>query len=754
MSKIILATQNATNLSVDSSITPSKDKSLVQRVKTSSHTMPVNNLKREKRVVSTVLTLSKTAETLAINGQYIKAFHYFRQAMEAGSPKARYFLTGQKKSTVQNKPIDISPRFILSQIPILEKIKLFLTGLQKTNPAYNEETVQKILSDLSRGHCKGLSIYYGQLSLEVENNQDSTGEYRDIARKIVEWDGIHFEPPQGFNYRQYHAGDKQGLTPEDEKRMLLTDDIKQFFQMFRYAQQRFHEASEWVSEPVLEKMNRGNIPLHSQTNIQGILGTNYKVKQNIHISAARTFLFNHLAGSLCSNLKESNVAILKFPTSIGVRGAHVVTILFRENRYYLMDSNNTSNEVDFDDRYHAIAFETPEQLLTNIALRYLGEMTTEIFELSFFEKRDRKNNYISSDPKFHQNLMRVNQLYERLGEDLFNRAFPAHADTFKLKADIVREISDKGALTLLTNPQIVEIDLSALDISIDDEKTFRSLIRACPRVKLVTNPSQREILGNVYCSLGNDYEKGQYADLIIKNIAEAIFYYKEAASIGNCEAKYRLAKLYKSDDPQHQNHPEYIRLLFEIAAVKNDPRVSFELGSAYMRGRYGLEIDFYKARDYFSCEQSPPIARVLYARVNITILVREEKVKELIRTAMALRSCDEPSDTHKRLALKYLKAAESLGSKTASKLIAYMYANKEVPVENPESFLEALMTIADTTDGKSLLAKSYRSGNILPRDLHKALDWYNAIDSEDLKFFQKERFSLLQEIKEMEKAKA
>ena len=69
----------------------------------------------------------------------------------------------------------------------------------------------------------------------------------------------------------------------------------------------------------------------------------------------------------------------------------------------------------------------------------------------------------------------------------------------------------------------------------------------------------------------------------------------------------------------------------EIAAVKKDPRVSYELGLAYMIGKYGLEVDLYKARDYFSCEQSPPLARVLYARVNITILVREKKVKELVR---------------------------------------------------------------------------------------------------------------------------
>lgn len=752
MSYTLKANKVCPNPSLDAPITIQEASGQDYKERTIKETPYLQNSVARKADVATVPTLCKTAELLAVDGQYLKAFHYFRKAIKAGSAEAHFLITGDKVCTIYNKDVKTKKQLDLSQASILDTIILFLRKLQKANPAYSPVTVNSILFDLKRGHCHGLSVFYAQLSLEREDDRDFLHQYTHLLSQIAEWDGTFFEAPQGFNYRQYKAGDKQGLTEIQEKQMAMTDEVKQFFQMFRYAQQHFHEATTWVDPLTLSKMNRSRAPLRSQKNLKGILGQNYKVNPDFKLPATTPALFDMLSRSLCSNLSENNAALLHFPITGELHKHHVVAILYRENRYYLMDSNHKSDEADFDFRYHAIPFETPQALLRSAIQNYLDKPTSQNFELLYVQKKTTKTPYIAQNAlKAHEVLIHINQLHALLGHDLFSRAFPLDVDTFKLSAEMVKEISDHGAFGLLSNPQIVEIDCSALRITTANQDTLKTLIQTCPETQIIVHPNDRDTLSNIYFSLGLHYEMSDYSQLIIQDTRTAIAYYTKASELGNYEAKYKLAQLYKNSDPSVQNHAEYKRLLLEMAQLKDDPRVLLEIGYAYETGIYHFEADLYKARDYFSAASSLPAAKSLYISVHIKILVNDKNIKELIQTAAQHRFCDNPSQADKLFALTYLKAAESLGSATASKLIAYMYANKEVPVENPERFLVALRHIDDTVDGKLLLAKAYRFGNILPRDLHKALYWYNQVAETEPARVKRDRASLIEEIEELEK---
>lgn len=99
---------------------------------------------------------------------------------------------------------------------------------------------------------------------------------------------------------------------------------------------------------------------------------------------------------------------------------------------------------------------------------------------------------------------------------------------------------DRNALDLLSNPQIVEIDFSAIDVKEKDYKAIRSFIENCPQAPIIINEDSQKHLGAIYFVLGYKHERGWILKFISKNQEKAIAYYEKAASLGNNVAKYKL----------------------------------------------------------------------------------------------------------------------------------------------------------------------------------------------------------------------
>lgn len=276
----------------------------------------------------------------------------------------------------------------IDQNSLLVSFSRFLNQLAVLSPnSYSQAEIDRIGTEMGRGHCNGFSLYYVILALSLNDGkvQDNTKKYAEFMTEICNWDRPLFEPPSGFSYNKFRAGDKQGLTEDEIERLAFTDKFKTLVQMIRYGQQRFSE---------IEEMNKGAKEGESlksdQQNIQLLLGDEFVSR--IHISRPSVPLREALHNSISLMelaLTESNVGLLIYSTNPS--SSHIVSITFRDGKYFFFDSNHRGVERNYDRRHSAIACDTLDKVIDLITKEYKIDETLQGYvSLKVIERNDVK----------------------------------------------------------------------------------------------------------------------------------------------------------------------------------------------------------------------------------------------------------------------------------------------------------------------------------------------------------------------------
>lgn len=246
----------------------------------------------------------------------------------------------------------------IDQAFIHEHFWNYLDNLASKSPNnYSKAENYRIYKDMNEGQCNGYSLYYAMLALSGAKGQlqDKTEKYAEFMNQIVSNQKV-FEPPEGFSYIKFEKGDPQGLTEDEIKRLQFTDQLKTFIQMIRYAEQNFAE----IEEMTLGN-KRGEGVQIAQTNIKMLMGEEFDCKVDLLTRGAKVKqgLYD-LVPLMNVALTENNVGLLTYSTS---SGAHIISITYREGKYFFFDSNHSGAEKNYDLRYSAVACETLDEII-------------------------------------------------------------------------------------------------------------------------------------------------------------------------------------------------------------------------------------------------------------------------------------------------------------------------------------------------------------------------------------------------------
>lgn len=127
-------------------------------------------------------------------------------------------------------------------------------------------------------------------------------------------------------------------------------------------------------------------------------------------------------------------------------------------------------------------------------------------------------------------------------------------------------------------------------------------------------------------NLANCYANGQEVG---KDLDKAVYWYNEGVKNGSEVAMYNLSFYYKNGNVVEQSNEKALELL-RRSAKKNYSYASAQLGIAYCKGDYGLEIDYGIALDYLkdACFTGDPTAMCYYGWIYAKSLgVEQDKYK-------------------------------------------------------------------------------------------------------------------------------
>lgn len=514
--------------------------------------------------------MSKNAHKRIAKGDMIGGLRAFQEIATRGSREAKFWLGDierlaplpspekpSKSKTLNIEPVDIQ------QALLLRKFTSLLYQLHEINPnAYAKRTVDRIANDLQKGHCNGLAIYHTQLSIlkHPGKTRYRSNEYYDFMQKMMSWDQELFEPPHGFNYHKYRAGDVQGLSPDEQERLSFTDDFKEVLQLIRFEQQVFHEASSQIfkGQNTPDKMGL-------------ILGPRIQRSETYQLMTKNGDITPFLP-TLKAYLTNKNAAFFSIPAADGEN--HAISICYRGGKYYYFDSNHTSLETDYNPQQSAISYDTLEDLAQQISTFFqIFEMNVKPFQfrnigptkLTFFDLKKRETQYPTAESETNRlQIINLNKLATLLEPDLFDSLFSPMTHIIDSQAVQLLFDTDPTFITLLPPNSLKHIETINVKNLILDSKTYYFLMKAAPKATLM----------------------GQK---IRKSLAEA--HHNLAAETTGRLQDYHLRKSLAEDDElalekigmwffQNQNYPEALNY-FKKASPENS-KIQFYIGQIYM----------------------------------------------------------------------------------------------------------------------------------------------------------------------------
>ncbi len=144
------------------------------------------------------------------------------------------------------------------------------------------------------------------------------------------------------------------------------------------------------------------------------------------------------------------------------------------------------------------------------------------------------------------------------------------------------------------------------------EDAQSSVVQADP-----LNPSDPEAQFN----LGLKYYSGQDG---IRNISEAVEWYRRSAEQGYPPAQLYLGMIYSNNNDGMENYPEAVKWLTK-AAEKGYPKAQYNLGVIYNNGS-GVEKDYAEAYKWFSLAAAKGKSEAVVARDSAgSMLTQEER---------------------------------------------------------------------------------------------------------------------------------
>jgi TPR repeat protein len=472
-------------------------------------------------------------------GDFVGAFKLFLKAAKAGSRNAKFWLGKVdrlellEQSKIANKQsVAVDRKFNIKQSYLLRKFADILMVLHQRYPEkYSKQMVDLIIKSLSddkvdNGHCLGFALYFGELSILInpETGQDRTGEYFEIAQKIMNWDGDLFVPPENFSYQIPQTGKESGrlyrddLLPEEQIRLDFTREITEFIEIIRFQQQYFWEgdsvspkAGGWFVDTEGLDIQKNellseaiDVPTSNQEDLPGIYNRPYFISEEYEVA------LKSLPSLLTSCMFETNVA--QITIRAGLQDYHATTAIYREGRYYYFDPNMTSEEVNYDPRFSACSYDSVDDLVNGIEF-HLQKMGYGDKFYVVFTSKDRENFVYPTqeDVESRFKFMQIAKIYDEVKEK---------------GNDLLAGLSEK--------PPIIDIVNTPLNSDM-----LKTLVEHFPDLKFM-NMSQEE-LANLHYNWG-----GQYLAL--------------AAEEGHPNAQYYLAfdsfYLSRSDEYVKSRHYE------------------------------------------------------------------------------------------------------------------------------------------------------------------------------------------------------
>lgn len=329
-------------------------------------------------------------------GDFLKAAGYYfiagdqqkyHKMIDQLKLKKQEFLES-KEPTVPKMPLGFDKLSdVIDQSFIIEHFWNYLDNLSFKSPNnYSKAENYRIYEDMNKGQCNGFTLYYAMLALSGAKGQlqDKTEKYAEFMNQIVSNKKV-FEPPEGFSYVKFQQGDRQGLTDDEIKRLDFTDKLKNLIQMIRYAQQTFAEA---------EKMNEGVKPTErlkqNYADIKMLMGKEFDSQVNFNKYDAKVRQgLSDLIPLMEVALTENNVGLLVYKT---LSRSHIISITYREGKYFFFDSNHSGKEKNYDLRYSAVVCETLDEIIGLIINNYkVDDQLSGLLGLQVVERTDVKS---------------------------------------------------------------------------------------------------------------------------------------------------------------------------------------------------------------------------------------------------------------------------------------------------------------------------------------------------------------------------
>jgi TPR repeat protein len=237
-------------------------------------------------------------------------------------------------------------------------------------------------------------------------------------------------------------------------------------------------------------------------------------------------------------------------------------------------------------------------------------------------------------------------------------------------------------------------------------------------------------------ALGFKYEQGLG---VSKDVAEALRWYREAASQGNAEAEVRISRL-EGRSGQVVSRPSPFDEM-KRAAEQGDSEAQRALGFKYERG-LGVESDLSLALEWYekAASQGNPTAKL---RMNMLLAENREPVEQLTSLEISQRSAAEGDpEAQFLLALRYEQArgiptdlgealhwyeeAASQGHAAAQLRITSILADQG-RMEEADFFAWAKREASGgESEAQYAVAQRYEAGNGVEKDLDQALIWYHS----------------------------
>lgn len=169
------------------------------------------------------------------------------------------------------------------------------------------------------------------------------------------------------------------------------------------------------------------------------------------------------------------------------------------------------------------------------------------------------------------------------------------------------------------------------------------------------------------------------------SFAESVEWFQEAAQQGHAEAQYTLAWMYAQGQGVPQNLTQAVRL-FRQAALKGYAEAQYVLGSMYAKGQ-GIPQNLTQAARWY------------------------------VKAALQGHTAARQAQIH-----LYLKVAEQ-GDVQAQYALWSMYAKGETDVPQPLQWLNRAAA-QGYVEAQYTLGSLYETGNEVPQELVKAIQWY------------------------------